>query len=47
MDGSMVMKASWNAWNCVRASVEITRPSVSVDAMKSACADVEIDAAVR
>jgi hypothetical protein len=38
IDGSIVKKASWNAWNCVRASVEITSPSVSVAAMKSSAA---------
>ncbi len=38
IDGSIVANASWNAWNCVFANVEISRPSVSVAAMKSAAA---------
>ena len=38
IDGSSVRNDIWNAWNCVRANVEITSPSVSVAAMNSAAA---------
>ena len=43
IDGSIVRKASWNAWNCVRASVEMTRPERERRRDEEARAEVQVE----